>query len=99
MKACPWHGGCHFFRMKAALHSCHERPARSTSWVERCARYLLARAPELTEEESMLTAEDLWEVSHLAMTPEQAADFASSHLPTRLATTRTSSATSNGLAK
>lgn len=62
--------------MKAARVPSRPLLPRSTFWVKRCAQCLASRLPELTEEESMLAAEDLWEVSHLALTPEQAADFA-----------------------
>lgn len=62
--------------MKAARAPRRPLLPRSTFWVRRCAQCLANRLPELTEEESMLAAEDLWEVSHLALTPEQAADFA-----------------------
>lgn len=54
----------------------HLAPRRGASWISRCAQFLVARVPEMSEEESMLTAESLWEVSHLVMTPEQAAEFA-----------------------
>lgn len=71
--------------MKAASPPAHRPPVlpRATSWVRRCARCLVNRVPELTEEESMLAAEDLWEASHLALTPEQAADFATGRMARR----------------
>ncbi|MGH6646842.1 hypothetical protein [Aquabacterium sp.] len=50
-------------------------PPRSTFWVRRCANYLSARRPEFSEEESLSAAEHLWVASHLALTPEQAADM------------------------
>lgn len=64
------------WRMKANRPPRRPLLPQSTFWVKRCARCLAKRLPELTEEESLLAAEDLWEVSHLALTPEQAADFA-----------------------
>jgi hypothetical protein len=72
--------------MKPALPPSHRLRdpllPRATCWVKRCAQCLANRLPELTEEESMLAAEDLWEASHLALTPEQAADFATGKVET-----------------
>lgn len=47
-------------------------------WLARCAIKIRENKPELTRDEAIAAADEIWTAAHASMTPEQAADMASS---------------------
>ena len=48
-------------------------------WIARCAIRLRENKPELTKEEALEFADEVWLAAHLSLTPEHAADTATGH--------------------